>query len=207
MTILNINLKVCAAAFVSLLITGHSSWAQENPHWNKSTCQTCHSNALPVDGEASLKDGQQIEALCDSCHGERGDARPCRHQSDIAVDANTLDEVFRMSLKDDKVVCSTCHDIVYQCERPKAYYGLENPGFLRDRTSRNTAEYCVRCHEKDDIEKLNPHGGVAASPPAATCTLCHDSIPAASADGSLDLTFNVGTDLNDLCRGCHNRHP
>jgi uncharacterized Zn finger protein (UPF0148 family) len=206
---LNTNLKVSVAAIALLCAATGSSQAQDNPHWNKSTCQTCHSQASPVDGAASLIDGQQAEALCDSCHGDRGGALPCRHQSDIAVDTTKLDEVFRGSTKDGKVVCSTCHDIVYQCKRPKAYYGLENPGFLRERASRVTANYCNKCHETDSIEKLNPHVGVAASPPSATCRLCHESIPAASADGQIDLAFNAGADLNDMCRGCHNvaSHP
>ena len=209
MTILNINLRVFVAVIGLLFVATGSLRAQDNPHWNKNTCKTCHAQASPVAGGASLIDGQQTEALCDSCHGDRGDALPCRHQSDIAVDATMLDEVFSESTKDGKIVCSTCHDIVYQCERPKAYYGLENPGFLRDRTSRNTADYCIRCHEIDSIEKLNPHVGVAASPPSATCTLCHASIPAASADGQLDWEFNTEADLNDMCKGCHNvaSHP
>jgi uncharacterized Zn finger protein (UPF0148 family) len=209
MTVLNINHKISVAITALLFVATGSLQAQDNPHWNKNTCQTCHSQESPAKGSASLVDGQEAEVICESCHGDRGDALPCRHQSDIAVGSAELEEVFLGSIKDGKIVCSTCHDIVYQCERPKAYYGLENPGFLRDRTSRNTSDFCARCHESDSIEKLNPHKGVAASPPSATCTLCHESIPATSADGQLELAFNAGADLNDMCRGCHKTasHP
>ena len=127
----------------------------------------------------------------------------------MAAQATNVDEGFRDSMKDGKIVCSTCHDIVHQCERPKAYYSLDNPGFLRDRGSDNSAEFCLRCHEAEGIEKLNPHDGVAGAPPKATCMLCHQSIPAASAAGGLDIAFNMRTDLSDTCFGCHNvrSHP
>jgi predicted CXXCH cytochrome family protein len=102
---LNINLKVSVAVIALLCTATGSIQAQDNPHWNKNTCETCHAQASPVAGGASLIDGQQAEALCNSCHGDRGDALPCRHQSDITVDAAELDEVFRGSMKDGKIVC------------------------------------------------------------------------------------------------------
>lgn len=206
---MNINLKARQACLVLLLVASQSSWPQDGPHWSSSTCQACHADASPVAGAVSLVDGLEAEALCESCHGGRGDALPCRHQSNLVVEANDVDQHFRSSLKDGKIVCTTCHDIVYQCKRPKAYYSFDNPGFLRDRGTDDSGEYCLRCHESEGIKRLDPHGGVAGTPPRATCPLCHQSIPAASATGELNVTFNMQADLSDTCLGCHvvRSHP
>lgn len=204
---MNTNHKDLAAIALFLLIASQPSWSQDSPHWNKSTCQTCHSEASPIEGAASLRDGQDTEAVCEACHGRGGAARQCRHRSGMTAELDTVGEEFQGVLKEGKVVCSTCHDVVYQCKRPKPYYGLENPGFLRDRNYDKTSDYCLRCHETDSIEKLNPHAGVATTPPAATCSLCHESIPSASATGTIELSFNMKSDLNAICKGCHNVKP
>jgi hypothetical protein len=207
-TTLNINLDAWVAGLAILLMTGQLSWAQDNPHWNKNTCQTCHTDAAPVDGLASLN-AADAESLCESCHGERGGALSCRHVSGVSIGDLTVDESLRNALKDDKIVCSTCHDSVYQCERPKTYYRFDNPGFLRDPLSTHPADYCFKCHVSEVVEKLSPHAGVEGTPAKATCMLCHESIPATTATGQLNLAFNMRTDINDTCRGCHNvrSHP
>jgi len=191
----------CGVIFISA-----STNAADNPHWNKNTCQTCHTETAPVDGIVNLN-ATDAEALCDGCHGDRGDARPCRHSSGLPIGDLPIDEKLRVSLKDGQIVCSTCHDIVYQCERPRVQYSFENPGFLRDRTSRKTGEYCFKCHDSAEYERLNPHPGIAGTPPRRTCTLCHESIPELSEDGELKPAFNMRHDLNDACRGCHNVRP
>jgi len=146
-------------------------------------------------------------SLCETCHGTQGKAGKCRHVSDVPADAESIPDVFRGALVDGAVVCSTCHDIVYQCEHPRIQYSYENPGFLRDRTSRRTGQYCVRCHEPSAYAKLNPHVGVAGDPPGPTCALCHQSIPESDIVGGLSVSFNMKHDLNDTCRGCHNIGP
>ena len=180
--------------------------AQDNPHWNKTTCEVCHDNSKPVDGSADLKGGD-AEVLCDTCHGGRGSALPCRHASDIAVGEQDVGDNFRASLKDEKLVCTTCHDAVYQCEHPSKQYSFMNPGFLRDRTSPATGEYCFECHEESGLQKLNPHQGVADELQRPTCPLCHVDIPGTGATGQLVVDFNMQYDLNDACRGCHVVQP
>ena len=188
------------------LVLGSEALAQDDPHWKKNACQICHVNATPVAGNISLHEGD-AEALCETCHGDRGGALPCRHVSDITVGTQDFGEKFNGSLKDGKMVCTTCHDVPYQCEHPTQQYSFHNPGFLRDRTSRNTGDYCFECHEKDGYEKLSPHSGITGSPPRPTCLLCHSSLPETSSTGQLVVEFNMQHDLNDMCRGCHVMRP
>ena len=205
MTILVIRPGILALLLGSLLF--HSTtYAEDSPHWNKDGCQTCHVEAAPVDGVVNLN-ATDAEALCETCHGDRGDALPCRHASGVAVGNVTVADKLQSSLKDGQLVCSTCHDIVYQCERPRMHFSLQNRGFLRDRTSRQAGDYCYKCHDQSAYAKLNPHAGVAGSPPRQTCLLCHESVPETSATGELVVNFNMQTDLNDACRGCHDTPP
>ena len=176
--------------------------AQDSPHWNTNTCQACHVEAAPAAGNATLSE-PDTEALCESCHGSRGNALPCRHASGIPAGDIAIAESLQGSLKNGQVVCSTCHDIVFQCERPKIQFSLQNPGFLRDRTSHESSDYCLKCHDVSAIEKLTPHAGVAGSPPGPTCPLCHVGIPETGSNGELLVEFNMGNNLNNMCLGCH----
>jgi hypothetical protein len=204
--ILNTSPKNALMGIAILLAMSQWSLAEDNPHWNEATCGTCHVAAAPVAGNTGLK-APDAESLCESCHGDRGDARPCRHASDMSVGDLIIPEIFQASLKEEKVVCTTCHDVVYQCERPKTYYSFDNPGFLRDGEFGKQEEYCFKCHDSSEYEQLNPHTGVAGSPPGQTCTLCHENIPNSSASDTLDVTFNIRGDLNNMCQGCHKVRP
>ena len=180
--------------------------AQDSPHWNKSACQTCHMEAAPVDGKVNLN-APDAETLCETCHGDRGDALPCRHASGIPTGDLGVGDEFRASLKDGQLVCSTCHDIVYQCEHPAAHYAARNRGFLRARSSYRAGDFCMQCHDALEYEKLNPHSGVTGTPPRPTCLLCHRSFPESGGTGELNVQFNMQHDLNDTCLGCHNVKP
>ena len=206
--IIRITKPALAALFCGVLLISAWASAQDDPHWNKGTCQVCHENAAPVAGNVKLHE-DDAEALCDTCHGARGSAASCRHSSDIAVDTQNFGDKFNGSLKEGKIVCTTCHDITYQCKNPTRQYSFHNPGFLRDRTSRDTGDYCFECHEKAGYEKLNPHAGTAVDPARPTCPLCHTGIPETSNTGQLVVDFNMPDDLNDTCRGCHvvQSHP
>lgn len=205
MTTRTIRLALAALVCGTLLVVASAN-AVDDPHWNKNACQTCHVNAAPVAANISLHEGD-AETLCETCHGDRGGALRCRHASDIAIGAQDLGEKFEPFLKDEKMVCTTCHDVPYQCEHPTPQYSFHNPGFLRDRTSRNTGDYCFECHQKDGYEKLNPHAGISGNPPRPTCLLCHKSFPETSNTGNLIVEFNMQQDLNDTCRGCHVVQP
>jgi uncharacterized Zn finger protein (UPF0148 family) len=179
---------------------------QDDPHWKKDTCQTCHETMEPTADNVALK-MENAEQLCDTCHGSRGKARPCRHSSGIPAGDHDMPESYRASLVDGQLVCTTCHDVTYQCKHPAREYSFQNRGFLRDRVSRTAGDQCYECHEKSGYEKLNPHAGIAGIPPRPTCQLCHKSLPHTSAAGQLVVEFNMEHDLNDTCRGCHVVQP
>lgn len=178
--------------------------ASAGPHWTASGCVACHVEPAPAKGSVSLK-ADNAEALCETCHGSRGDALPCRHSSDIPAGGLTIAETLQSSLKGGKVVCTTCHDVVHHCERPKQYYSLQNPGFLRDRTSHESGGYCYKCHEDTGYSNLNPHKGALGS--RATCQLCHKGVPESNSAGGLLVEFNFKQNLNDMCLGCHDVRP
>ena len=177
-----------------------------NPHWSKSACQTCHVEAAPTAGNLSFHE-PEVEKTCEGCHGDRGDARPCRHVSGIPVGDIGVSESHTRSLQAGNIVCSTCHDLTVQCLNPSKSYRYTNPPFLRDRKSRHQGDYCYQCHEDSNYEKLNPHQGVAGDPPRATCPLCHTGIPESDGGGGVSVSFNMQRDLNDTCRGCHDVRP
>jgi len=182
--------------------------SQSDPHWNKKTCETCHLNAIPVPGNIALR-ADRAEELCESCHGSHGNARSCRHSSDVPVGGQPMLESYRNSVQDGQLVCTTCHDLTVQCLSPGKPYRIVNPGFVRDRSSPDTSEHCYGCHDDSEYEKLNPHEMVAGDPAKPTCLLCHASIPVADERGRLVVDFNMPDKLNDTCLGCHNirAHP
>ena len=196
------HLRIIVA--VLALAAASSLFAAENPHWNKSTCATCHNAANPVPGNAALNT-PTAEVGCESCHDGR-EAVPCRHASDIAADAQSIPQSYRDRLRDGRIVCTTCHDAVYQCEHPNVAYRFQNPGFLRDRVSRNTGDQCFVCHDDSGYAKLNPHAETAGDPPQKTCLLCHTVMPDED-DATQASSFNMRADMNDTCRGCHDVAP
>jgi predicted CXXCH cytochrome family protein len=199
-------LLVCGCLF-----SPRGSHAEDSPHWSKSSCEVCHTEAAPADG-ASLQ-AADAEALCESCHGGRGAAKACRHRSGIPAGDMKIDANLAPAIKNGQVVCSTCHDVAYQCKHARIEYSYQNPGFLRDRTTRRASEYCLRCHDASAYQALNPHEGVAGDPSRATCSLCHVGVPESDGKGGLHVAFNMQHDfimqydMNETCTGCHRVGP
>lgn len=188
--------------FAGVVLTPTPADASSNPHWRKDACRSCHASNAPVAGNIGL-DAIDAETLCEGCHGDGNAGAACSHYSDLEAGVVRVPDNLRAAMKNDKVVCTTCHDPVYQCEHPSAPYSFMNPGFLRDRASPKTGEYCFACHDREGYEKLNPHGATAGDPPRPTCLLCHDGTPGAGASATLRVGFDRQGDLGDMCRGCH----
>lgn len=176
--------------------------AQDDPHWRKDTCRTCHAVARPVAGNLELNT-TDTEALCESCHGDGGSAVGCRHGSGLEPGNVEIPATLRAAMKNGRVVCSTCHDVSYQCEHPSTPYSFMNPGFLRESKSPEPGRYCFECHDSSGLAKLDPHNEEAGDPPRPTCPLCHIGIPETGASGRPNVGYNMQHDLNDTCRGCH----
>jgi hypothetical protein len=197
-----------ASLIATFLTWADPALAQDgpNPHWSKSACQTCHVDAAPVAGNLVFQGGDP-DALCESCHGDRGEARPCRHVSGLTPDQVMIPETHTAPLKNGKVVCTTCHNLAYQCLNANPGYRGQNFGFIRGRESRNRADACFLCHERSSVEQLNPHAMEAGNPPRPTCTFCHATMPVKDENGWVSVDFNVEGSLNDICFGCHRIQP
>lgn len=197
---------VTTGLFLVALLLLPVAFGQDSPHWRKDACQACHYDAAPM-GQAPEIRGSDAEALCDSCHGDRGNTIACRHLSDVAANAATVGDEFRPSLRNGNLVCTTCHDIAYQCTHAMPQFRFDNPAFLRNRTSRNSGDYCFQCHERSGLTKLNPHSANGESPRSGGCAPCHASTAEANATGALLPEWTTQHDLNDMCRGCHVTRP
>jgi len=186
---------------LSVLLVAGPLAAADSPHWNKATCASCHSTAKPAAGNVTLRT-PTAEAGCESCHDDR-EAVPCRHASGLDVGTMPIADSYRPWLRDGRVVCTTCHDPVFQCEHPNVAYRFQNPGFLRNRVSRDSGDQCFACHDASGYAKLNPHAETTGDPPKKTCLLCHATMPDEAGVADASLSFNMRGDLNDACRGCH----
>jgi hypothetical protein len=205
------SLAISLVALLQLAqASANAADSQDDPHWNKATCQVCHEEAAPAADNIALRPGSD-EALCQNCHGPRGGATPCRHASGILprVLADAMPSDYQAHLSDGRIVCTTCHDLAVQCENPKRSLQYKNPGFVRGGRFANSSDQCYLCHDSSNYEKLDPHKGVAGNPARPSCLLCHTSMPESNDAGGLDVSFNMKHDLNDICRGCHNvsSHP
>jgi predicted CXXCH cytochrome family protein len=176
-----------------------------DPHWNKATCSACHADVSPTAESSGLR--ADSEQLCESCHGDRGDALPCRHSSGIPVGDHPMPDSYRQALKDGLLTCTTCHDLTVQCLSPSRSHSLANPGFIRDRKSRNRGDQCFGCHDASGYEPLDPHALEADNPAQPTCMLCHVSVPLRSGPDWLSVDLNMAGRLNDMCLGCHRVQP
>lgn len=177
-----------------------------DPHWNEATCQSCHADASPTTANHDLAI-EDVDNHCENCHSARGNALPCRHLSNIHVGGLPLPDAFRDTLVDDRLVCTSCHDLTVQCRSPHRAYRQLNPGFVRNRNSRNRAEYCVECHGSSGYEQLNPHVMEAGDPARPLCTFCHAGMPVKNESGWSEVDFHMSGSLNDMCTGCHRIRP
>lgn len=198
--------KIFGCALTVAFLMAAPVVASENPHWNKATCESCHATPNPVAGNPGLRHSTAEEG-CMECHGDRGGMLACRHRSDLLVGDMAVPEYYSAALDGGRINCTTCHDLTFQCNNPKIAYSLQNPGFLRNRVSHDTADQCFECHDEQQYAALNPHEGTTKDASRPACRLCHEGVPQSAASGDIDVSFNIGHDLNDMCRGCHDVRP
>lgn len=193
-----------AVAFLVLFLAGSVfGQSQTSPHWEKGACQACHQLATPSPASAALRSSDADE-MCLECHGEGAEGGFCRHVSGVLPGELSIPESYHPALKDGHLTCTTCHDLKVQCLAPSKSYRFMNPGFLRERTSRDTSEHCYSCHDRSAFEKLNPHDASGDG----SCRLCHATNPVQGPDGNwFAVDYRMTHDLNDTCSGCHQVRP
>lgn len=168
------------------------------PHWDGESCNTCHGNGTPVAIE-----NYDAAAMCGKCHDE-SDTLSCRHPSNLAVGAPgsmALPESYEGATRGGKLVCTTCHDPIVQCQGDKLAPYL-NPRFLRGGPFQRRDEVCLLCHDAAKYGRLNPHEQLAGSEPNdQVCGFCH----AAAERITASTGFRMDASLQ--CLGCHPVSP
>ncbi len=182
----------------------------QNPHWRTDACDTCHIEKSPTAGNPLLNAAPD-DALCLDCHAATSESA-CRHLSTIPADPDMQRRMpgsFQASLRDDQVVCETCHELPAQCLDERRNERFTNPMFLREGPFHQRSDPCYLCHDKNAYTKLNPHDQFADSGDLreAICLLCHTSVDATGKITGNNLSFSTGDDLSAMCTGCHPVEP
>ncbi len=160
-----------------------------SPHEDPAACAVCHGPGLP---DTAPNDMQ----LCLDCHPD-ADMHPVR----VTPDTTTVPEGW--PLQDGGIACFTCH-AEPGCDAERSH---EVP-WLRGGPVPRNALFCVRCHDAEELKRVDPHhpraaGAVgAASDPS--CVACHHGKPE---DGALPADSKLRTAADQICAECHGPAP
>jgi hypothetical protein len=111
-------------------------------------------------------------------------------------------------LREGQITCSTCHDIVIQCQdRPLDRALLKDQKFLRGTPYETEASICFRCHNIENYRMYNPHRQLNSQKEVIQekCLYCHSQMPDANQTGAEDAQL-IGH-LEILCVRCHMQTP
>jgi hypothetical protein len=109
-----------------------------------------------------------------------------------------LPDDYRSSIQDGKLVCTTCHDPLVQCQGDKLAPYL-NPRFLRGGPFRQADEACLLCHDSASYAKLNPHAQFTAGETRQeACGFCHKATA-----GEISASSGFHIDVSTQCLSCH----
>jgi uncharacterized Zn finger protein (UPF0148 family) len=114
--------------------------------------------------------------------------------------------LYRQTLKNGKIVCTTCHDLPAQCLDERRREQQANPMFLRGAPFAHRSDPCYLCHDAEAYARINPHDQItdAGQVRDATCLLCHDEVDKLQTAARIESPgFNIEHDLATMCTGCH----
>ncbi len=192
-----------------------------NPHWESDRCKSCHIGEPGIGKYDLIGDS---EVLCMDCHSE--DTKhiyihpvkvdlPINRRTAITINWNG-----NLRLDDNgKISCQTCHDLLNQCLKNRAYQHNLNPRFLRGGPYQNRYAICYRCHDAEKYEQTNSHDQIDTKTGLMKidkCRLCHevDIQKSVKAGIQRDLKqYPIIKGLNEdrtlLCIRCHRKidHP
>ena len=169
--------------------------AGDFPHWDEQACNACHGEGTPTSIESYDDD-----AMCGTCH-EKAGTRSCRHPSNLVPDDSgsvSLPDAYRSSTRGGRLVCTTCHDPLVQCQGDKLAPYL-NPRFLRGGPFQQPDEACLLCHDGASYAKLNPHAQLAGGETRQdVCGFCHKGT-----GDRISATSGFRIDASTHCLSCH----
>ena len=169
-------------------------------HYSGKYCTECHEKTPRKGGETFLKYNGDFIQLC-KCHGYTPgtyihpvDIVPTKDKRRLIPDD--------FPLKDEKIVCSTCHDIYMQCQKTPRMKVL-NRRFLRGAPYVSRTGLCFRCHDEKKYTMLDPHNQLTESGSIIEnkCLYCHTEKPDEKISNFDEIKL-IG-DLEVLCFRCH----
>jgi hypothetical protein len=169
-------------------------------HYSGKYCTECHEKTPRKGGETFLKYNGDFIQLC-KCHGYTPGTYihpvnivPTKDKRELIPDD--------FPLKDEKIVCSTCHDIYMQCQKTPRMKVL-NRRFLRGAPYVSRTGLCFRCHDEKKYTMLDPHNQLTESGSIIEnkCLYCHTEKPDEKISNFDEIKL-IG-DLEVLCFRCH----
>lgn len=192
--------RLMAMAAVVYCLTPAQAAPGDFPHWDAEACSACHGAAPPA-AIGSYDD----KVMCGKCH-EAADTVSCRHPSNIGIGnagLASLPDGYRGSVREGKLVCTTCHDPLVQCQGDQLAPYL-NPRFLRGGPFQQADEACLLCHDGADYQRLNPHVQLNAGEiKRDSCGFCHQS----TGDAGITAATGFRIEVSWQCLGCHAVSP
>ena len=167
-----------------------------NIHYTGKYCNECHEKTPVEGGEPYLRFDGDYKELC-RCHTDI----PAKllHPVSITLSPEKKKKIpADFPLKNGELTCDTCHDIYLQCQK-----SLFRKNSLRGAPYSSRTDFCFKCHEKKQYERLNPHDQIndAGEIMIDKCLYCHEEKPDEAHATFKEVKF-IG-DIETLCRRCH----
>jgi hypothetical protein len=175
-------------------------------HYSAKYCTECHVSVPRKGSHLQLRYGGNYQQLC-RCH--YSSSANYIHPVDIAPSENLKAAIpAAFPLQEGKVTCSTCHDIVIQCQDNQTdKIFIKEQKFLRGAPYDTMMGICYKCHNKADYQMYNPHRQLNAKREILkqTCLYCHAEIPDEKHTRLKDAKL-IGN-MDALCIRCHTVEP
>ncbi len=181
-----------------------------NPHWatKQALCLECHEHVPQKGGLLALRNGGDVNALCNRCHATISKDKYIHASGMIAPQTmvDKMPEGFRSGLDSNgRVTCAVCHEMSYQCLKEEFYRKADNRLFHRGAPYEKRTDLCYNCHEPSAYKKMNPHEQINDEGELISdiCTYCHDIMPdRRKAKSIADVSFKFD-EFDMLCLRCH----
>jgi len=175
-------------------------------HYSAKYCTECHVNIPRTGSHPQLRYAGDFKILC-RCHYSTSNSYI--HPVDRRPSREMIDRIpGQYPLQNGQIVCTTCHDIVFQCQdKPLDRAFLKDQNFLRGGPFKTETGICFECHNIESYQRYNPHRQLNAQKEIITdtCLYCHSELPDENQTSAKDARL-IG-DLKTLCVRCHMKEP
>jgi hypothetical protein len=175
-------------------------------HYSAQYCTECHVDVPRQGSHPQLRYAGDFRVLC-RCH--YGNSKNYIHPVDRAPSPEMKAAIpAQFPLREGRITCSTCHDIVFQCrDNPLERPFLKEKKFLRGGPFETETSICFQCHDSKSYQMYNPHRQLNAQKEIVKekCLYCHSQAPDENKTRAEDALL-IG-ELETLCIRCHMKTP